>query len=222
MARRLIPGSAAALMIAVMLAMAAMPVCVAQRHGGFGGSHGFSGAGRGGFLGRERNEFARGYFLGDYPLFYDDYPFAPAVADVGPQMIVLQQPAAETPSRPRPAPLLIELPGDRYVRYGGAGRSSEESQSSERNAGQRESSPDPPQLAATVLIYRDGHREQIPDYAIVGGVLYAHNAGVAEPGYGLRNIQLSALDIAATMRANQENGINFVLPAGPNEVVTRP
>jgi len=91
-------------------------------------------------------------------------------------------------------------------------------------------------LAPTILVYRDGHREQVPDYAIVGRVLYAHegcgadsalsvsaNCDAAEqPAYGMKSIQVSALDLPATMKANRENGVNFVLPAGPNEVVTRP
>ena len=91
-------------------------------------------------------------------------------------------------------------------------------------------------LAPTILIYRDGHREEVPDYAIVGRVLYAHegcgadsalsvsaNCDAAEqPDYGMKSIQVSALDLPATMKANRENGVNFVLPAGPNEVVTRP
>ena len=237
MARRLTLAVVAALVLAALV----VPPALAQRHGFGGPAHGFSGGARGGFYGPRHSEFPRGYFLGDFPFFYEDYPFAPAVPDSGPQLI-LQSAAADTPSQPKPAPLLIELQGDRYVRYGGAGRSSEEAQSSERDAARsaaenrNHSSTDPAQLAPTILIYRDGHREQIPDYAIVGRVLYAHNEcgadtpvrasancnAAAQPGYGLRNIQLSALDLTATMKANRENGVNFVLPTGPNEVVTRP
>ena len=79
-------------------------------------------------------------------------------------------------------------------------------------------------LAPTVLVYRDGHREEVPDYVIVGRVIYAHTNRDrdSEGDYDMTNIQLSALDIPATMRANRENGVRFVLPAGPNEVITRP
>jgi hypothetical protein len=41
-------------------------------------------------------------------------------------------------------------------------------------------------------------------------------------GYWTKNIQLSALNISATLKTNQDHGVKFVLPAGPNEVVTRP
>jgi hypothetical protein len=80
-------------------------------------------------------------------------------------------------------------------------------------------------LSPTVLVYRDGHREEVADYAIVGRIMYAHRsdgAGESDASYGMKNIQLSALDIPATMRANRENGLNFALPSAPNEVVTRP
>ena len=82
--------------------------------------------------------------------------------------------------------------------------------------------PATPELLATVLVYRDGRREEVPDYAIVGRVLYAHNIAGDEPAYGVKNIQLSELDLPATVKANRENGISFVVPTGPNEVVTRP
>src|SRR6202041_660919 len=78
----------------------------------------------------------------------------------------------------------------------------------------------------TVLIFRDGHREEVADYAIVGCVIYAHRARASgdddQNGYGLNNIQVSALDVPATVRMNRENGVSFVLPDGPNQVLTRP
>lgn len=172
-----------------------------------------------------------GYFLGDSPYFYDNYPYDPPPSGPAPQDVMMEPPlAADTPSQPRTSPLLIELEGDRYVRYGGAARSSEADAThagpvreprgadAARFLARQAAAP----LAPTVLIYRDGRREEIPDYAIVGRILYAHSGNNAQPGYGMRSIEVSALDIPATVAANRENGVNFVLPASPNEVVTRP
>jgi hypothetical protein len=137
--------------------------------------------------------------------------------------------AAETPTVKTPS-LLIELQGDRYVRFGGTTRSAEaSSQARDGSAVAATSQPTIPSshiaqesLSPTVLIYRDGHREEVADYAIVGRVIYAHRTHDEQIGYELNNIQVSALDVPATVRANRETGISFVLPAGPNEVVTRP
>ena len=70
-------------------------------------------------------------------------------------------------------------------------------------------------------MYRDGHREQVSDYVITGGVLYARS-DYSQGGPSMRNIQLSTLDLSATLRANQDSGVRFVLPERSNDVVTRP
>lgn len=211
--------------IALLAAAVLTPLTTAQMRGGFRGSARGARGFRSSFIGHHRSAVASGYFFGDTPFFYDDYPFEPAP----PQVIVVQAPAAADTRPAKPAPLLIELQGDRYVRYGGV------AQSTQPDAGTREASAleatsrqkvTPPHLASpdlppTVLVYRDGHREEVADYAIVGRVIYAHNND-EQTGYGLKNIEVSALDIPATMKTNRENGVNFALPAGPNEVVTRP
>ncbi|MGB9236730.1 MAG: hypothetical protein WCC04_20165 [Terriglobales bacterium] len=207
------------------------------------------------FFNHRRSAYPGGY-LGDLPLFYNDDSLPQPTPDSGMQFIAMQPlgAGADAPPQPKPSPLLIELEGDRYVRYGGSARSykntatqrdpareplattgrqhkdglsqklpSAGSESAQALSGNnRVAGAASTKLVPTILIYRDGHREQIPDYAIVGRVLYAHDDQEAQPAYGMRNIQLSALDIQATVEANRENGVNFVLPAGPNEVVTRP
>lgn len=241
MAVRSIPALVAA------VALALFPIAArAQSRGASGGSsHGYHGAYFGGthfgrsFAHRDAGFFP-GYF-GDYPLFYDDSLLDQPSQNYTQPLYALQPPAA---AAPKPSPLLIELEGDRYVRYGGATQLSgtdkmrpgpvREPRSAESA---RQIAVSHAQLAPTVLIYRDGHREQIPEYAIVGRTLYAPNridttdasepandiaSRAAQPSYGLRNIQLSTLDIPATMKANRENGVNFVLPTASNEVVTRP
>jgi hypothetical protein len=219
--------------ISVLIAAALLSAAsTAQLRGGFRGSgrggHGF-GAPLGG---HHRDGFARGYFAGDTAFFYDDYPFASAMPEPS-QFVVTQSPSAVEEKPIRAASLLIELQGNRYVRYGGMARSGE-ADGSVREIAATGTTPGstagtthvaPPNLPPTVLVYRDGHRESVVDYAIVGRIMYAHSSGGAsdiDTSYGMKNIQLSALDIPATMRANRENGLNFALPSAPNEIVTRP
>ncbi len=199
-----------------------------QRRGGFRragrGGRGF-GFGRA-FGAGHRGDATRGYFVGDTAFLYDDYPFAPAVPEVAlPPFTIAQTPVVEETPAPKAPSLLIELRDGRYVRYGGlplvaADASGRANGMREVPAGgENRSNLTSESLPATVIIYRDGHREDVADYAIVGTVMYAHLT--AEMAGGLHNIQISALDVAATVRVNRENGVGFVLPRA-NEVVTRP
>ena len=155
-----------------------------------------------------------------YPFFYADYGVEsealPPASPIAVEKKVFQP-------EPKPEPVLIEWRGDRFVRYGGAQTGAQSPDYAQRLSATRERpgsearQEDPP----AVLIYRDGHREQVSDYVITGGVLYARN-GYSQDGSWMRNIHLSALDLSATLKANHDGGVTFVLPAGPNEVVTRP
>lgn len=61
--------------------------------------------------------------------------------------------------------------------------------------------------AETVLVYRDGHTEQVQSYAIVGKTIWIFDESRA------RKIALSELDLPATRRDNEDRGIEFVLPS---------
>jgi hypothetical protein len=196
--------------LALLGAFVLAPASMAQMRGGassgFAHNVGFS------FRGLPSNRgFGPGVvFVGDG--FYADYPVAPVIL---PAQFVNTPPA---PANPVPEitaePLLIELQGDRYVRFGGKPSDYSAAQAS-KNAQTR------PELPPTVLIFRDGHREQVPGYAIVGATLYA-NEDYWQSGRWTKNIELSALNIPATIQANRDNGIKFTLPSAPNEVITRP
>ncbi|MGA2002051.1 MAG: hypothetical protein ABSG70_01640 [Terriglobales bacterium] len=217
---------------ALLLAAVLAPLSSAQMRGGFhGGARGVRSAGSS--AAHHRSAIPFGYFVGDTPFLYDDYPFGSVTAESpAPQFIVMPAPAAPDTAQVKAAPLLIELQGNRYVRYGGVARSPQpDTPANELPARQSmiapefsgQSSARSAPLPHTVLVYRDGHREEIPAYAIVGQVIYAHNhSNDGQTGYGMKNIQLSELDIPATRNANRENGVPFTLPSGPNEVVTRP
>ena len=86
----------------------------------------------------------------------------------------------------------------------------------------------PPQIAATavplpaaVLVFRDGHSEEVRDYTIAAGILYARGDYYTD-GYWNKKIDLAGLNVPGTLEANAARSINFILPKSPNEVITRP
>ena len=62
-------------------------------------------------------------------------------------------------------------------------------------------------LPATVLVFRDQHKEEVYNYAIVGQTLWNFSPQRTE------RIAVADLDVAATTRANEERGITFRIPA---------
>lgn len=69
------------------------------------------------------------------------------------------------------------------------------------------SPPEPPKpQPMTVLIFRDGHRVEVQNYAISGSTLY----NLSESGP--HQVALDDLDLSATTKANIERGIAFHLP----------
>jgi len=61
-------------------------------------------------------------------------------------------------------------------------------------------------MPPTVLIYRDGKRAEVRNYAIVGQTLWTFNERQAQ------KITLDQLDLNATKKANEERGMEFVVP----------
>jgi hypothetical protein len=58
----------------------------------------------------------------------------------------------------------------------------------------------------TVLLFRDGHTEEIQNYAIVGKTLWVFTEQRA------RKIPIAELNVQATTKANEDRGIDFRLP----------
>jgi hypothetical protein len=65
-------------------------------------------------------------------------------------------------------------------------------------------------LQPTILIFKDGHKQEISNYAIVGSSLYDLTAG-----HRLK-VALADLDLAATQKANDDEGNDFRLPQLPD------
>ncbi len=82
--------------------------------------------------------------------------------------------------------------------------------------------PEPPaeKLPPAVLVFRDGHTEQFDKYTIQGGTIFT-SADYWATGSWQRKIQLTDLDIPATLKQNAQSGGKFTLPTSPNEIVVR-
>lgn len=68
--------------------------------------------------------------------------------------------------------------------------------------------PAPADQPKTVLVFRDGHQLEVANYAIVGGMLYDLSAGRT------KKVELAELDLQATVKQNDQRGVEFQLPAG--------
>lgn len=62
---------------------------------------------------------------------------------------------------------------------------------------------------ATVLVFRDEHKQEVHNYAIVGQTLFNFNPQHTQ------KIPLSDLDIPATTKENDERGVDFHVPGAP-------
>ena len=73
-------------------------------------------------------------------------------------------------------------------------------------ASQPVSEPHAQNEPATVLVFRNGQQREIQNYAIVDGLLWNFTPSRTE------KIPLAVLDIQATIKANDDRGVDFRLP----------
>jgi hypothetical protein len=166
-----------------------------------------------------------------YPLadsLYTDYLSSGYPVASQPPVIYMQAPPAADSSLAAPTrqvqPLMIELQGDRYVRVReedalatGAettGRESDE----QSNYGLR---PPAREVQPAILVFRDGHREEVSEYTIAGGTLYSRSNYYAD-GSWTKKIELASLNLPETVTSNHARGVPFRLPAASNEVIVGP
>ena len=64
----------------------------------------------------------------------------------------------------------------------------------------------PPPVDPTVLVFRDGHQQEVRNYAIVGDTLYDIGGSTA------KKIKLGDLDLEKTAQVNDSRGVEFQLP----------
>jgi hypothetical protein len=235
-------------LVAVSLAMLGATVFVspaqAQRHGGFAsapaGRNGMAFSRGGGMrtgVGRLRhghrfsgNAGFGSYFDSDYDYGYDSEPRE--VEAPPPQVIVGQaaQSGSPAPAPEAPESLVLELHGDHWVRVTNYGESQSQPETERAsnpasavptaNPRRTQAAEPPSELPPAALVFRDGHKEEIGKYMIVGTTIYT-SADYWSSGSWTRKVQIAELDVPATLKLNQERGARFSLPSGPNEVMIR-
>ncbi len=67
------------------------------------------------------------------------------------------------------------------------------------------SPPDAKPVDATVLVFRDGHQQEVNNYAIMGQTIYVFDNRT-------QKIALTDLDVAATVKLNDDRGVDFHVP----------
>ena len=181
--------------------------------------------------GRVEHRFSRQpIFIGD-PFWYSDYDSRPVYEAAAPEVVVVQPPAAPaqttTPSVP-PEPVVIEWQGDHFVRMTLTEASSRQrgpadySEKSAPHFSAHKPVAQPPQeLPPAVLVFRDGHKEEVSSYTIMGQTMFA-KSDYWTSGEWSKKIHIADLDVPSTLKLNQERGVRFRLPTSPNEVVIRP
>jgi len=177
--------------------------------------------------------FARSRFL-PYLYFYSPYLFPDFDSEPGmtgmpePQVVFIEA----TPAPPPPEPQLLELQGDQWVRVANYTQASSGAPSAQLEslpasgpasvAPRQSVAAEPPrELPPAVLVFRDGHREEVKSYTIIDKILYT-SSDYWTSGSWTRKIEIANLDVPATLKLNQERGSKFSLPSGPQEVVIRP
>ncbi|MGB9235226.1 MAG: hypothetical protein WCC04_12500 [Terriglobales bacterium] len=182
---------------------------VGARAGVAGGSHfgpaGHAGYGYRGFRGNRygfgygfRNRWGYGYPYYGYPYYgyYDPYWWWDSGSSYDDDQAQQQQMAGQmNEENLEEQQMLQQQDQDAYAQRRPVPRDPQPSrQETARN--------DP----ATVLVFRNGSQREIQNYAIVDGMLFNFTAARTE------RIPLAVLDIPATVKANDDRGVDFRLP----------
>src|SRR5690242_716279 len=130
------------------------------------------------------------------------YPYPVVVDDDNAQpegYVVSDEPEPPAPTMFEHRPEYMPYQPEDSARYA---RPPRESAASVR-AAEEPSRPTTP----TVLVYKDGHEAEVSNYAIMGSTLYNLGTFVAQ------KIPLEQLDLKATVKANEDRGVEFSVPA---------
>jgi hypothetical protein len=190
-------------------------------------------------------------FLADPFLLEDLYSTGYPVASQPPVILLqaarAMSPSADYPSPPdndretsSTQPLMIELQNGRYVRVTTPPADGEalplaltpdprHTKQTRHNSNSPAVTTQAPAIATSpahdlppaILIFRDGHTEEVRDYTIADGTLYARGDFYTD-GYWNKKIAINTLNVVQTQEANAARNVNFALPKSLNEVITRP
>jgi hypothetical protein len=164
------------------------------------------------------------------PYFYGDYyggEYEPIEVQAAPpaQLIVTQSAPPPVPPASPAESVVLENQGGQWVRISGQ---TPRGQSPQADAASRLQSapavtkevPAAAKPSPTVLVFRDGHTEEVERYMIKGDVIFT-DANYWSTGSWTKRIPIAQLDLPATQKANEQRGGKFSLPTGPNEVMIR-
>jgi hypothetical protein len=149
-----------------------------------------------------------GDYYSDYDSYENELPPAPAPAPAA---------APQAKQEPLPDPVLLELQGNQWVKVTNFAMPTNQT----GTAFQTDAQPLAKEMPPAVLVYRDGHSEEVSSYSIIGTSIYTRSDYWSN-GAWTRTIQIADLDIPATLKQNQQRGVKFDLPSGPDEVMIRP
>lgn len=235
-------------MLSVAIVGATLVGMCSQAHGaGFPvGSRGGGAiaAGHGSRMGGRQLRRGRGYYAGagyggygytpyaDSDVLYasDFDPTYEPAEEMGPR-VVSREPYPATvlaPPAKSSGGMVLELEGDHWVKMTSSGPPQIVGQAVQvstpaspgPSAKTRVSAPAKPPVEAprAVLVFRDGHQEEIGQYRIMGGMITVA-ADYWSTGSWTKQVPVSDLDVPATLKLNGERGTHFRLPSGPNEVM---
>ena len=166
---------------------------------------------------RRRGYGRNSFFYGGWPYFPPEYDDSYEPETLSPTVAAPTVTVVQSKQEPVPSAALLELQGNRWVKVESfaVGAPSETLQAgASTKAAMKE-------LPPTVIVFRDGHSEELSSYSIMGTTLYAKSDYLAT-GTWTRKVLLADLDLPNTLKQNQQRGVKFDLPTGPNEVVLRP
>jgi hypothetical protein len=165
-----------------------------------------------------RHGFGRNaFFYGGLPYFPPEYEeaSAPAVYVEPPSAPVA--PVSQLKQEPVPSAALLELQGNQWVKV----TSFTTTETPTAAAGTTAVPVSSKELPPAILVYRDGHTEEVSSYSIIGTTLYT-KSDYWTSGAWSRKIQVADLDVPATIKQNQVRGVKFDMPSSPDEVILRP
>ena len=202
--------------LTLAVALLASSAVAQTRMGGFVSAARFGHfQGNRGAIARVHRAFNPAYGYYGMPYFYSDYEpsdFEYRAAEPSPPIQL------QVKTEPLPDPVLLELHGSRWVKVTNFGESSDRALAAETPAEtQTKAKPLPPAL----LVYRDGHTEELSSYSIIGGSIHT-KSNYWTTGVWTRTIPVADLNIPETLQQNEKRGVNFDLPSGPDEVMLRP
>jgi len=156
------------------------------------------------FRPRRNREFVSPFYGGYYYAPYDYYVMDPGVDDT------MEDQYAQ------PGPTIFDSHGVTGRDYARPAPPPQDDYRSDLNR-ERDREPEQPtkqplqpvvDQPQTVLVFKDGHQQEIANYAIVGATLYDLSDGRA------KKVGLAELDLTATVKQNDERGVDFRLPVG--------